>query len=147
MYIYVIISGKDDYFKTGPGSGHGRIKACLEQISGERCLNVPTEQFCPETIAELNPRAIVVSGYSKPLEDFKVASFYGLNDVLHQADIPAIGLCGGHQLFAYFFNGGIREMARLEDQRFSSIPKPMRIPFLTGHVIGKLCKDNREVLA
>jgi len=101
---------------TGPDAGHNRIKARLEQISSERCLIVPFEELYPELVAELNPRAIVVSGFSKSLDAFNVESFYGLDEVLHGADIPAIGLCGGHQLFGYFFNGSIREMTRLEDQ-------------------------------
>ena len=116
MYIYVIITEKEDYCKTGPDAFHNKIKARLEQISGDPCLIVPFEEFCPALVAELNPRAIVVSGFSKALDAFKVESFYGLDEVLHAADIPAIGLCGGHQLFAYFFNGSIREMTRLADQ-------------------------------
>jgi GMP synthase-like glutamine amidotransferase len=116
MYVYVTITEREDYYRDGPNPTRSRVKARLEEISGERCLIVPFEEFDLKAFNELKPRAIAVSGYAKALESFRKESFHPLAEVLHKADVPIIGLCGGHQLFAYFFHERFAEMTRLEDQ-------------------------------
>jgi len=118
MYIYVLVQDKDSYYRDGAGGG--KIKTRLEQASGERCLVVPYEEFNMETVKELNPRAITMSGFGNHFQTYSIESFYGMYDVLHQVEIPVICFCGSHQLLGFSYNLDFHNTPRLEDE-------PMRL--------------------
>lgn len=116
MYIYVLVEEKEEYYREGAGSNSGRIKAHIEEASGERCLIVPFEEFDMKAVKELNPRAITMSGFGNHWQTYRVESFLGMDEVLHNADIPIICFCGSHQLLAYSFNKDLKNTALLEDE-------------------------------
>ncbi|MHB0874646.1 MAG: glutamine amidotransferase-related protein [Anaerolineae bacterium] len=116
MYIYVRVMDSDAYDATGPDAGSSRIKARLEQASGVPCLIVPYERFDLALVQQLKPRAIAMSGFGNHWQTYKVPSFWGMDEVLHQADLPIICFCGSHQLLGFSFNRDLRHTALLEDE-------------------------------
>ena len=112
MWIYVRFTEKEDYYRTGPD---GLVKAHLEEASGERCLVVPYQEFSMAALRELAPRAVAMSGFGRHLESRKIEWFYGVADVLKQAELPMLCFCGSHQLIGYCFNDDIRKLTELRD--------------------------------
>lgn len=120
MYIYVTVQEKEHYYKDGPS---GRIKARLEEASGERCLIVPYQELDMKTVEELRPRAIAMSGFGQHFESRKVSSFYGMDEVLHHADLPILAICGSHQLLGFCFNKNLRKTKVLKDEPIRKMGK------------------------
>lgn len=116
MYIYVRVMDSGTYDESGPDAGTCRVKSRLEQASGEPCLVVPYERFDLALVRKLKPRAIVMSGFGGWWHTMKVASFWGMDEVLHQADLPIICFCGSHQLLGFSFNLDLRQTSQLEDE-------------------------------
>ncbi len=115
MYLYVSVMAKEHYYADGP-QGAGRVKVRLEKASGERCLIVPYQEFGMDTIREFKPRAVVMSGFGRRFEDYKVRDFFGMDEALRTADLPLLAICGSHQLAGFCFNGNLRKLRLLKDQ-------------------------------
>jgi GMP synthase (glutamine-hydrolysing) len=113
MIIYGIVATSEDYEK---GDGRFQHKVRFEQLSGEPCLVMRHEHLSLDLVDQLQPKALLLSGFGRVFQEFDLSSFYPLNDLLHQTNIPTIGLCGSHQLIAALFSKDIREVDRLEDQ-------------------------------
>lgn len=112
MYLYVRVQEPESYYREGP---EGRIKARLEQASGERCLVVPYREFDLKVAEELHPRAIAMSGFGGHFQARDVSWFYGMDEVLHRAELPIICFCGSHQLLGFAFNQNLHAVDRLYD--------------------------------
>ncbi len=113
MYIYVVVVDQKGYDENGPGSGH--IKARLELASGEPCLIVPYRRFNMKLVEELKPRGIAMSGFGGHFEDRKVRWFWGMDEVLHQAEVPILCFCGSHQVLGFSYNQNLRKTKSLRD--------------------------------
>ena len=113
MIIYGIIATPEDYEKS---DGRFQHKVRFEQLSKEPCLVMRHAQLSLDRVEELQPKALLLSGFGKAFQEFDRSSFYPLSDVLHQTDLPTLALCGSHQLIAALFSEDIREVDRLEDQ-------------------------------
>jgi GMP synthase-like glutamine amidotransferase len=113
MWIFVAVQEKEDYYRNGPG---GRVKARLEQASGERCLIVPYQEFGLKAVEELTPRAIVFGGFGGRFQRRKVSWFLGMDEVFHGADVPMLCLCGSHQVLAFSFLRDLSKAKLLRDQ-------------------------------
>ena len=116
MYVFVRVQDKDSYYADGPDAHAARVKARLEQASGERCLIVPYQEFNLAVVEELKPRAIAMSGFGNHFQSYKVEWFLGMDEVLHRADLPILCFCGSHQLLGFSFNKDLRRTALLEDE-------------------------------
>lgn len=114
MYLFVNVQDRKDYYRDGPTNG--RIKVRLEQASGERCLVVPYQELGMKIVREMKPRAIAISGFGGHFQDMAVSGFYGIDEVLHQADLPILCFCGSHQLMAFCFNRDLHKVKRLHDE-------------------------------
>ena len=125
MYIYVRVQEPEDYYSNGP---EGRVKARLEQASGERCLIVPYREFDMGVVRELGPRAIVMSGFGGHFQSRQVEWFFGMDEVLHQADLPILCICGSHQLLGFAFNLNLRQVRLLEDQPMKELAPADDLP-------------------
>ena len=116
MYIYVRVLETESYYQTGPDPTAARVKARLEQASGERCLIVPYQEFDMKVVDQLRPRAIAMSGFGGHFEDRKVSWFLGMDEVLHKAvDMPIICFCGSHQVLGFSFNQNLKKTKQWED--------------------------------
>jgi len=113
MLIYVRVQDRESYYAEGPD---GRVKARIEEASGDRCLLVPFQEFNGRLVRELQPRGIVMSGFGRHFQERRVRDFYGMSDVLHEAEIPILCICGSHQLLGFAFTRDLRRVRRLYDQ-------------------------------
>jgi anthranilate/para-aminobenzoate synthase component II len=93
MYIFVNFQEEESYYKDG--SSKGLVKARLEQVSGERCLVVPYQEFNMSVVEQFKPTAIAMSGFAEPGE---AKGFIGVAEVLEKCEVPMICFCGSHQL-------------------------------------------------
>lgn len=112
MYLFVAVQEKENYYKSGPS---GLTKARLESASGERCLIVPYQEFNLSTIRALRPRAVLMSGFGGHFQSRNVRWFWGMDDVLHRADLPMLCFCGSHQLLGFSFTRDLRRVRQLRD--------------------------------
>jgi len=113
MYIFIHVLTEDEYYTDTPNASFAKTKLRLEKASGERCLIAPFEEVNMRVINELKPRAVLVSGIGRKMKTFDVSSFYGLDEIYHEADLPILGFCGGHQMIGYCFNKNLRQTERL----------------------------------
>ncbi|MGQ9554855.1 MAG: glutamine amidotransferase-related protein [Anaerolineae bacterium] len=125
MYVYVVVQEKESYYRDGVG---GRIKARLEEASGERCLIVPYQEFNMAVVRELRPRAITMSGFGGHFQQRRVEWFLGMNEVLHEANIPTLAFCGSHQLMGFAFNKDLTQVSLLEDEPMRRIGPEEDLP-------------------
>jgi GMP synthase-like glutamine amidotransferase len=96
IYIFVNFQEEESYYEDGPS--RGRVKARLEQISGERCLVIPYQELNMTLVEELNPLAIVMSGFSRR---GNIEKYAGVCEVLNKCEIPMMCFCGSHQLIGW----------------------------------------------
>ncbi len=116
MWLYVRVQDPEAYYRDGPDSHAAKVKARLEEVSGERCLIVPYREFGLSAVEELRPRAIVMSGFGGRWQSYKVEWFLGMDEVLHGVDLPILCICGSHQLLGFSFSLNLRSTPLLEDQ-------------------------------
>lgn len=135
MYIFVEVNEKENYYANGPGCG--RIKARIEKASGERCLIVPYQEFDLGVMRQLRPRAIAMSGFGGHWQDRKVRGFWGMNQVLHEADLPIIGFCGSHQLIGFCFTRNLHQTAVLNDEPMRKLEENDAMPRRANSDIGE----------
>jgi GMP synthase-like glutamine amidotransferase len=113
MYIFVTVQEKSPYYAQGPA---GRNKARLEQASGERCLIVPYREFDLKLVRNLQPSAIVMSGFGGHFQSRKVKWFLGIDEVLHAAEVPILCICGSHQVLGFSYNKNLHRVKQLRDE-------------------------------
>lgn len=114
MYLYVSVQNKNEYYKDGAGGG--KVKARLEQASGERCLIVPFEEFNLNVVREYQPNAIAMSGFGNHFHAYSPESFLGMNEVFQNTNIPMICFCGSHQLLAFAYHHKLDGTTVLQDE-------------------------------
>jgi len=129
MYLYIVVQEKDSYYQHGPDS---KIKVRLEEASGERCLVIPYQEFNLAVVEELRPRAIAMSGFGGHWESREVAWFYGMDEVLHRAEVPIIGFCGSHQLIGFSFTRDLHQTERLYDEPMRKLAPDEDVPRQAG---------------
>jgi anthranilate/para-aminobenzoate synthase component II len=114
MIVFVRVETAAKYEASG---GDFSLKRRFEALSGEPCLVVHLSQVSPALIADVRPRALLLSGCGTWFRDFDVREFWGLEDVVRTCvDVPTLAFCGSHQLLGFIFNTGLRHMERIEDE-------------------------------
>jgi GMP synthase (glutamine-hydrolysing) len=113
MICYVVFAQDDEV--AGAGAGYFQQQLRFEELSGEPCLLVRYKRFNPALLAELQPTAIVMSGFGRSFETFDRKHLVGVNDAVKGAECPILGICGSHQLNAMFHTMNIRRVTQLED--------------------------------
>ncbi len=78
-------------------------KTRFEQLSGVPCLLQHFTQVSPRRLAEIEARAVILSGHSTLIDDYDPASLAPLLEVIRGTALPLLGLCGGHQLMGLAF--------------------------------------------
>ena len=129
MYLYVRVQERESYYRDGPES---QVKIRLEEASGERCLVIPYQEFDLSVVQELRPRAIAMSGFGGHWQDRKVEWFWGMDEVLHQADLPIICFCGSHQLLGFSFTRDLRQTRLLSDEPMGKLSPEDESPRQAG---------------
>ena len=131
MYLYVCVQGRESYYQHGP---EGQVKVRLEEASGERCLVVPYQEFDLSVVQELRPRAIAMSGFGGHWQDREVEWFWGMDEVLHQADLPIICFCGSHQLLGFSFTRDLHQTQLLCDEPMGKLSPENERPRRAGEL-------------
>jgi len=86
-------------------SGAIALKIRIEEATGLPCL---IRWFSDVSLAEvrrLPVRAIVIAGFAADIEMMGEAAFRPLTEVVMGADVPIMGICGGHQVLGCMFGG------------------------------------------
>lgn len=83
---------------------------------GIPCLPLPYWHATPDRMRHLAPQAVVMSGFARSFEAYKVSSLYAIVDWLQETRIPVLALCGSHQLLGFLFNQDIRQGQQLCDE-------------------------------
>lgn len=90
-------------------------KVRFEELTGRPALIRHYTQVDPEFVRRYGFRAIFITGTGYPWEEIKPADTYGINDVLHQMELPVLAACGGHQLLGWCFNHDVRKLKAFKD--------------------------------
>jgi GMP synthase (glutamine-hydrolysing) len=67
-----------------------------------------------ERVREIAPSHIILSGQSHPWSLYTEESLAGVFDVIHKAEQPVLGICGGHQQIARSYGSTLGIMNRIE---------------------------------
>ncbi|MDA3901342.1 MAG: gamma-glutamyl-gamma-aminobutyrate hydrolase family protein [Spirochaetes bacterium] len=54
-----------------------------------------------------SPDIVIITGQSTPWEEYEISDFYYIKEYLENKKVPALGICGGHQLFALLWGGSV----------------------------------------
>jgi GMP synthase (glutamine-hydrolysing) len=99
----------------GQGVSPREIKDALERLRPETEIVVePFKDVSLERVRQLSPSHIILSGQSHPWERYTPLSLAGVFEVIHKAEQPILGVCGGHQQIALAFGSNVSLMKRLE---------------------------------
>ena len=84
-----------------------RLAAVLERLSGARVEVMDFRRVTGASIAEMGPRAVVLSPQSDPWWLWEKAELDRLKALVRGLKLPVLGVCGGHQLLAMAFGGAV----------------------------------------
>jgi GMP synthase (glutamine-hydrolysing) len=113
--VYIGFAQPDEW--SGWAGTYARHIAKFEAAAGGTpCLALPFWHATPAMMAELNPQAVVMSGFARSFEQYDVESFYPVADWIEATHTPILALCGSHQLLGFLYNGELRTAAQLCDQ-------------------------------
>ena len=73
----------------------------------------PFRNVSPARVHELQPSHIILSGQSHPWHLYSDESLQGIFGVIRTADVPILGVCGGHQQMALAFGAKVDLMERI----------------------------------
>ena len=91
------------------------VKLRLEEISGQACLLQRYPRVTRQRLKEWGIRALVISGCGADWSEYNEADLAEMYRVIRAADLPILGLCGGHQLIAMAHDTPLGTMRRLEE--------------------------------
>lgn len=99
----------------GQGASPREIRVALERVRpGIEILTEPFSAVSLDRVHSLHPSHIILSGQSHPWERYSAESLAGVFEVIHNANQPILGVCGGHQQMALAFGSPVGLMERLE---------------------------------
>jgi GMP synthase-like glutamine amidotransferase len=90
------------------------VKLKLEAISGQPCIVLRYTDVTAQLLRDLNITSLVVSGNAVGFEEYSDGSLAELQQIICQADLPIIGLCGGHQLIGIAHGAPTQPMRPLQ---------------------------------
>lgn len=83
---------------------------------GVPCLVIPYYHVNSALMAQLNPQTVLMSGFARSFQQYKVSEFYPVVDWLMETEKPILALCGSHQLLGFAFEKNLRHVSQLSDQ-------------------------------
>src|SRR2546421_11613394 len=99
----------------GRGVSPREIKTALEQVRLEASIII--ERYTDVSLRRVNqlsPSHIILSGQSHPWTSYTPESLMGVFEVIHEAEQPILGICGGHQQIALAYGSTLGIMKRIE---------------------------------
>jgi GMP synthase (glutamine-hydrolysing) len=113
MIVIISMATKEAYEAS---DGAGGYKRRFERLTGWPVASSHYTEASPEYVARFQPRALFITGFGQAWETFRVPDLYAVNDLLHTAEVPVYGACGGHQLIGYCFNQDLRKTKLLRNE-------------------------------
>ena len=99
----------------GEGVSPREIRAALEQLRSETPIVMEHyKDVSLRRVNELSPSHIILSGQSHPWTSYTPESLAGVFEVIHEAQQPILGVCGGHQQIALAYGSTLGIMKRIE---------------------------------
>jgi GMP synthase (glutamine-hydrolysing) len=99
----------------GRGASPRELRAVLGRVQeGVEILTEPYHSVSLKRVKSLRPSHIILSGQSDPWDRYAPEALAGVFDVIREAPLPILGVCGGHQQIALAFGAPIGLMERLE---------------------------------
>ena len=90
-------------------------KLRLEEISGQPCLLQRYARVTRQRLEEWGIRALVISGCGADWSEYSEAGLAEMYRIIRAADLPILGLCGGHQLIAMAYGAPLGALRLLEE--------------------------------
>jgi GMP synthase-like glutamine amidotransferase len=82
-------------------------KRRIEDLSGQSCAVIRYHEVNPSVLEGLNLAAVVVGGNYTGFQHFSEYDLAGLKEVFRKATRPIFAICGGFQLLAQVYGGGL----------------------------------------
>lgn len=97
----------------GEGVSPREIKEALERVRPDAPIVMEHyKDVSMERVNELKPSHIILSGQSHPWSIYTKESLAGVFAVIHKAERPILGICGGHQQIALAYGSTLGIMNR-----------------------------------
>lgn len=98
----------------GQGASPRELRAALARMRPDLDILIdPLKDVSLKRVGELGPSHIILSGQSDPWDRYPPETLAGVFDVIHSAEQPILGVCGGHQQVAIAFGAPVDVMKRL----------------------------------
>ena len=117
MIVYVNLEHRSVYNR--PDSYHNHLarqldlKFKFEEISGMTCLIQNYNDVNLQWSRDHGVKAMIISGCAAELEVFEKGSLTPLCKIIKTAEIPILGLCGGHQIIGVAQGAKVKSMRKL----------------------------------
>ena len=109
MLVYLVDNTID-----GQGASPRELRAVLGRlIPGLEILTEPFHSVSLERVRSLRPSHIILSGQSHPWDNYTAESQRGVYEIIHRAQQPLLGVCGGHQQIALCYGAAVGLMKRI----------------------------------
>lgn len=113
MILIASMAQPEEYPNNG-GAWQQTVR--FEELTGRPVLIRHYSKVNPEFIAQYGIKAMFITGFGYGWEKVPPAATYGINEVLHEVDLPIFGACGGHQLIGWLFNHDVRRLKAFKDE-------------------------------
>jgi GMP synthase (glutamine-hydrolysing) len=97
----------------GEGVSPREIRDALERVRADAPIVMEHyKDVTLERVRELKPSHIILSGQSHPWSIYTPESLAGVFALIHEAEQPILGICGGHQQIALSYGSALGIMNR-----------------------------------
>ncbi len=103
MLVFVDLEHADNYTATTGEwmmAARTRITYRLEDLSSQHCMLVRHNRLTATLLADIDARAIFISGNSGDFSQYAPADLAELSAIIQTTDLPIFGFCGGLQMIA-----------------------------------------------
>ncbi len=111
--ILIASMAEPEAYRRGAG---WEYKMRFEELTGHPALIMHYSRVTPDFVRRHGFRALFITGFGYGWDKVPVEATYGINDVLHQMEIPVFAACGGHQLVGWLFNRDVRRLKAFRDE-------------------------------
>ncbi len=93
----------------------GRLDTALrfQELAGTPCLYQHYSSITPAFVRQHGIRALVLSGVSSHWRQYERAGFAGLGALAREAELPILGICGGHLVLGQLLGALVTRLGRL----------------------------------